>query len=70
MITAMQDAKLTGNIDKDFLEEMIPHHEGAIKMSRNIMTYPQNMELKTILQNIITTQQKQLTEMESLLKMI
>lgn len=70
MITAMQDAKLTGNIDKDFLEEMIPHHEGAIKMSQNIMKYTQNTELKTILQNIITTQQKQLAEMKNLLKTI
>jgi len=70
MITAMQDAKLTGNIDKDFLEEMIPHHEGAIKMSQDIMKYTQNTELKTILQNIITTQQKQLAEMKNLLKTI
>ena len=70
MITAMQDAKLTGNIDKDFLEEMIPHHEGAIKMSQNIMKYTQNTELKTILQNIITTQQQQLAEMKNLLKTI
>lgn len=70
MITAMQDAKLTGNIDKDFLEEMIPHHVGAIKMSQNIMKYTQNTELKTILQNIITTQQKQLAEMKNLLKTI
>ena len=70
MITGMQDAKLTGNIDKDFLEEMIPHHEGAIKMSQNIMKYTQNTELKNILQNIITTQQKQLIEMKNLLKTI
>lgn len=70
MITAMQDAKPTGNIDKDFLEEMIPHHEGAIKMSQNILKYTQNNELKTILQNIITTQQKQVTEMKNLLKTI
>lgn len=70
MIMSMQNAKPTGNIDKDFLEEMIPHHEGAIKMSQNILKYTQNAELKTILQNIITTQQKQLTEMKNLLKTI
>lgn len=32
--------------------------------------YTQNPELKTILDNIITTQQKQLTEMKNLLKTI
>ncbi|MBD7946040.1 DUF305 domain-containing protein [Psychrobacillus sp. FSL K6-2684] len=31
MIASMEDARPTGNIDKDFLEEMIPHHVGAIK---------------------------------------
>ena len=70
MIMSMQNAKPTGNIDKDFLEEMIPHHEGAIKMSQNILKYTQNQELRAILQNIITTQQKQLTEMKNLLKTI
>ena len=70
MIAAMQDAKPTGNIDKDFLEEMIPHHVGAIKMAENILKYTQNSELKTIVENIITTQQKQATEMQKLLKTI
>ncbi|MGE7781876.1 DUF305 domain-containing protein [Peribacillus sp. NPDC097264] len=70
MIASMEDAKPTGNIDQDFLEEMIPHHEGAIKMSQNILKYTQNAELKTLLQNIITTQQKQLLVMKDLLKTI
>ncbi|WP_191963818.1 MULTISPECIES: DUF305 domain-containing protein [unclassified Psychrobacillus] len=70
MIASMEDARPTGNIDKDFLEEMIPHHVGAIKMAGNILKYTQNSELKTIVENIITTQQKQATEMQKLLKTI
>ncbi len=70
MITAMEDAKPTGNIDKDFLEEMIPHHEGAIKMGANILKYTQNKELKSIVQHIIVTQKKQAREMKALLKSI
>ncbi|MBD7946039.1 DUF305 domain-containing protein [Psychrobacillus sp. Sa2BUA9] len=39
-------------------------------MAGNILKYTQNSELKTIVENIITTQQKQATEMQKLLKTI
>ncbi|WP_455661064.1 DUF305 domain-containing protein [Pradoshia sp.] len=70
MITSMEAAKPTGNIDKDFLEEMIPHHEGAINMAANILKYTDNNELKAIAQHIIDTQQKQVNEMKALLTSI
>ena len=68
MTTSMEDAQATGNINKAYLQEMILHHEGAIEMARNILKFTQNGELKTIAQNIINTQQKQVTEMKNLLK--
>ncbi|WP_019240665.1 MULTISPECIES: DUF305 domain-containing protein [Bacillus] len=68
MIHSMEKALPTGNIDKDFLEEMIPHHEGAIMMARNILKYTKNAELKAIAENITISQQKQLIEMKQLLK--
>ncbi|WP_230203716.1 DUF305 domain-containing protein [Bacillus massiliigorillae] len=70
MMKAMEEAKPTGNIDRDFLEEMIPHHEGAVKMASNILNYTNNEELKAIAQNIVTSQQKQLEEMKQLLQTI
>ncbi len=70
MMTKMEGAKQTGNINRDFLTEMIPHHEAAIQMGENILKYTQNPELKTHVQNMIATQQKQIAEMNSLLKTV
>ena len=70
MIAAMQNAKPTGNIDRDFLKEMIPHHEGAVAMARNILNYTDNAELKAIAERIVASQQKQIAEMKDLLKII
>ncbi|MEH6943288.1 DUF305 domain-containing protein [Bacillus sp. JJ722] len=70
MMEAMESAESTGNIDKDFLTEMIPHHEGAINMASNILNYTNNEEVKAIAQKIITVQQAQLKEMKQLLQSI
>ena len=70
MIAAMEGAKPSGNINRDFLTEMIPHHEAAIQMGKNILRYTQNRELRTIVQNMIATQQKQVAEMKNLLKTV
>ncbi len=70
MITQMEAAKPTGNIERDFLTEMIPHHMAAIEMGKNILRYTQNPQLRTIVQNIIVTQQRQVAEMNNLLKTI
>ena len=70
MIAAMESAKPTGNINRDFLNEMILHHEAAIQMGKNILRYTQNSELRAIAQNIIATQQKQVAELNNLLKTI
>lgn len=70
MIDAMEDVKPSGNIDRDFLNQMIPHHEGAVAMSENILKYTANSEVKKLAQGIITNQQKQIAEMKQLLKTI
>lgn len=66
----MEDAPETGDPSLDFLYEMIPHHQATVSMSDNVLKYTQNSELKTIVENIITTQQKQAIEMQKLLKTI
>ena len=70
MIAAMESAKPTGNIDRDFLNEMLLHHNAAIQIGKNILRYTQNSELKTLVQNMIAAQQKQVTELNNLLKTI
>ena len=68
MMDEMEKAEPTGNIDRDFLEEMIPHHEGAIAMAANILKYTSNKELQKIANQIIANQSKQVKQMKKLLK--
>lgn len=67
MVTAMEDIKPTGNVDKDFLQEMMPHHDGAINMSLNILRYTNNLEVKQMAENIIKKQSTEIREMDKLL---
>lgn len=52
--------------DKQFLRAMIPHHSGAILMCREATIT--DAELKTLCQNIIESQQKEIDQMETILR--
>lgn len=68
MFDQMGSAPDTNNIDVDFMREMIPHHEGAIRMSETALQYDVCPELVPILQGIISSQKKGVQEMEVLLR--
>ena len=56
----LQDAE---PFDEAFLEMMIPHHEGAIAMSKAELEKGGDPELKTLAQDIIDAQQREIDEM-------
>lgn len=68
MFSQMRHACADNNINGNFMREMIPHHEGAIRMSKNALCYPICPELKPILQAIITSQERGVREMQCLLQ--
>lgn len=68
MFSRMRHACADQNINEDFMREMIPHHEGAIQMSKNALRYPICPELKPILQAIITSQEVGVQQMQQLLR--
>lgn len=68
MFNDMNNAVSTNNINANFMREMIPHHEGAIKMSENALRFPICPELKPILDAIITSQQAGVRKMKCLLR--
>lgn len=68
MFSQMRTACSDNNINANFIREMIPHHQGAIKMSKNVLQYPICPELDPILQAIITSQEKGVQEMRRLLR--
>ena len=57
----------SGNIDRDFVRMMIPHHQGAIDMARVLLKYGQNERLKRLAQSIIVEQGQEITYMRTLL---
>ncbi|TMV66923.1 DUF305 domain-containing protein [Thioclava sp. BHET1] len=53
----------TGDIDKDFVDMMVPHHQGAIDMAELELRYGSNDRLKALAQEIIVTQQQEIAAM-------
>lgn len=68
MFCEMRHACSTNRINTNFLREMIPHHMGAIRMSRTALRYPICSELRPILQAIITSQENGVQQMGRLLR--
>ena len=68
MIRKMNGAPTTNNLNVDFLSEMIPHHEGAINMSKNVLKFEICGSLKTLAENIVINQSNQLQLMQNLLR--
>jgi uncharacterized protein (DUF305 family) len=66
----MQNMKMdyTGNTDVDFVQGMIPHHQGAIDMAKAELQYGKDPELRKLAQNIIGDQEKEIGQMQSWLK--
>jgi uncharacterized protein (DUF305 family) len=55
--------KPTGDVDRDFVEMMIPHHQGAIDMAMAVLKYGKNEQLRRIAQEIIVDQQQEIAAM-------
>ena len=53
----------SGDVDRDFVAMMAPHHQGAIDMARAILRYGQNEQLRRLAQEIIVTQQEEISAM-------
>lgn len=51
-------------MDAHFIEQMIPHHEDAITMSKIALLKAQRLEVKTLAQNIIDSQSKEIVQMK------
>jgi hypothetical protein len=56
-------AKPTGDVDRDFTEMMIPHHQGAIDMAQAELRFGHNEQLRRIAQEIIVEQQQEIAAM-------
>lgn len=55
---------IMGNIDQHFIEQMIPHHDGAIAMAKLAQDKARRSEVKTLANNIITSQSSEISQMK------
>lgn len=55
--------KVASTIDKHFIEQMIPHHEGAIAMANLALKKAKNPEIKTLATAIIDAQTTEIQSM-------
>lgn len=68
MFSRMGNAPGTNQLNADFIREMIPHHQGAIEMSKTTLQYDICPQLKPILDAIIVSQERGVAQMSQLLK--
>lgn len=55
---------MTSNIDRHFIEQMIPHHEDAITMAKLALINAKRTEVVKLSQNIIDSQGKEINQMK------
>ena len=54
----------TGDVDRDFVRMMVPHHQGAIEMAVAQLKYGKDPVLKRIAQEIIIEQRQEIDVMK------
>jgi uncharacterized protein (DUF305 family) len=55
--------KATGDVDRDFVAMMVPHHQGVVDMAKAELKYGHNEQLRRLAQAIIVTQQHKISAM-------
>jgi uncharacterized protein (DUF305 family) len=53
----------SGDVDRDFVATMIPHHQGAIEMAQAQLRHGRNEQLRRIAQEIIVDQTQEIAAM-------
>lgn len=60
----MEDGSMMSqNVDQHFIVQMIPHHEGAIKMAKIALERSKRSEILSLSNGIIEAQQKEIADM-------
>ena len=58
----------TGDVDRDFVATMVPHHQGAIEMAQAELRYGHNEQLRRIAQEIIVDQTQEIAVMRQAIR--
>jgi uncharacterized protein (DUF305 family) len=61
----MRGGMMSANIDKHFIEQMIPHHDGAIEMAKIALERSKRAEVLALAKAIIASQEKEIVDMRT-----
>jgi uncharacterized protein (DUF305 family) len=70
MMKNMHASGRSGNPDVDFLAMMIPHHEGAVEMSRLLLIYGSDPLTRRLAEEIIASQTAEIGAMKNRLEIL
>lgn len=70
MLEKMKNAPRCIYINLNFINEMIPHHEGAIAMCENVLLFRIDPRLKVVADSIIKEQRKGIKELKEIEKIL
>lgn len=62
-VTDMESLESAEIFDKEFIEQMIPHHQMAIMMASMLLNRTEHMEMEKLAQDIIRTQTEEINQM-------
>lgn len=51
--------------DRAFVDEMVPHHRGAVRMAEKVLADSKDAELRKLAEGIMSTQKREIEEMNS-----
>lgn len=63
-IRNQSNSTVSSTMDAHFIEQMIPHHEDAITMAELALNRAKRQEVKTLAQDIINSQSKEISQMK------
>ena len=63
MHQSMAGMHFSGDVDRDFLAMMIPHHQSAVDMANAELQYGKDAKVKALARAIIAAQQREIGEM-------
>lgn len=63
MHEAADKAPMTGDIDRNFVALMVPHHQSAVEMARVYLQHGKDPELRRLSENIIASQEAEIRQM-------
>ena len=59
------DVTYSGNADRDFVQGMIPHHQGAVDMAKIVLAFGKDPEVRKLAENIVKAQEEEIAWMNS-----